>query len=241
MYRTLPNFLKTLRFLPYAMMGIVLVAELISFLGLNQSLPRISYFISTLLILLVTLFFQGYGKHRPWRWIWRKWSGFNESLFPDINGVWRGHIASNWNLETANCSNLIQRPDTSGDSKRELQKYQIILEIRSTLWHTDIFAYFPHSKKVSETVDFSASKNRQGEVQIRYFFIQGGNAENITQTRAQLGAASLTLCMREQWHLTGPYWNNADYEEKLNAAGALWLTRVADHLPNGKNLSDYAE
>lgn len=171
------------------------------------------------------------GYWSPWRVIFRKWPILNKSVYPDLNGVWRGKLKSNWPIIDA------QRTAALGDGHIDpnqlrginLDEHDIEMEIHADLWKIAIRTIIP--KGNSQTLVARADKSREGDhyyYSLYYVYRQTTEYPEPTDETTHVGAALLRIELHPECSLTGEYWTTRKWREGLNTAGQLTLTRVSD-------------
>lgn len=84
-----------------AQLTIIVALTVIVLLGLQSLFELVTgdkvsplKLIAALVFVIGTVF--AFIFNQVWRWLWRKLSFLSRAFFPDLNGVWEGHLKSTW-------------------------------------------------------------------------------------------------------------------------------------------------
>lgn len=169
------------------------------------------------------------NRFSPWRLVWRACPPLNRWLFPDLNGVWRGHTASNWPVVKSmfDAATGGGAQEATSFEAIPLQEDEIVITIKASLFFFRLTATLPSTGGKSHSVTAIVSKDTQRDIfQLQYVFSQDTPEAGLMDDSSHLGAATAELDL-EQWELSGYYWTRRKWRSGLSTAGKLKVRRVS--------------
>lgn len=192
---------------------------------------------SAALIVLTSLVFGLHGSYSPWRWLWRRLPVLSNWFFPDLNGLWVGKVYSNWPIIDGLRNGPPQEnSDLSvSDQAPEFLEIDAVFCIRATLFDVSISAQFGSSQNgepsnASET-DFVLVQRKpsDGRVHLKYSYSQYTPNPEASDESWHPGAGCLHLNVKNgESTLSGSYWTLRRWQEGLNTAGRLIVSKISD-------------
>lgn len=177
-----------------------------------SSLVSLTGYVSLEFIILVWLVGM-YG----WKLLWRinSWLSnlLNKKVCPDLDGYWKGHIASNWKSSDGNTT----------------EKY-INVKIEANLFFIRLKLETTDNYSSSCTVTTFLQKDQNSdEFILWYLYINESYNHRDTDERLHHGAGRLLVKFNNENEisLTGHYWTNRLWQKNMNTAGKIQLSRLS--------------
>lgn len=173
-----------------------------------------------------------------WRLVWKfpfLGSWLSHRVFPDLTGRWKVTIESNWpiidKLRTAAASKDVRFDPMDDATRPKLLESSFDVRITQTWFRTDV-EFLPNDKtplQKSHTISVEFLKSENGSRSIAWIYEQSnkqGNESPLAATDRErfFGAAILTVS-DDASKLSGQYWQNRSWNQGLNAAGTIVLSR----------------
>jgi hypothetical protein len=127
-----------------------------------------------------------------WRPLWRRYPKFGRNLFPDLNGVWQGHLVSTW-----------KNPET-GESPPPIPT---TITINQTLFTTSITLKTGESKSYSTRCLLERTPD-PGIARVWYSYDNQPNAEVSHRSARHEGVAWLEMDLAVSNKLSGQYFTH---------------------------------
>lgn len=201
----------------------------------NYSLENIFRAIG--LSITLTLFIVSIiGETSLWRKIWRLFPSLNYKICPDINGVWRGTIDSNWPA-IEKMINAARGDISSYDplSSKLTQEYseikKVIMRIRVSWFRVNISLEtednYSKSKILLSKIKFTEETNHY---QLIYNYLNETINPLPSDIQNHYGSALLDIIWNESNEpktLEGRYWTDRNWKKGINTAGTIKLKRIS--------------
>jgi hypothetical protein len=170
-----------------------------------------------------------------WRPIWRWFPGLSR-WFPDLNGVWRVTLCSNWHRQLQ----LVSTPEEGQknfdirtcpeDELAPLVPLILEAEIHQSWWKIEMCMTNPSGNspiKRSEALDIEPFPGKGLTLPaISYFFKQQNSTANLSDDTEFFGAARLEY-EPEKDRLQGVFWTSRMWRRALNTAGTIQFERLS--------------
>ena len=141
-------------------------------------------------------------------------------IFPDLDGTWRGALASNWPLISARMPQAPAEPPA--------QPVPATLKVKARLLTVHLSLETDSKYSDSETVLVGVSKSGGDVPCLAYLYLNRTPSPLPTDTGTHHGAARLELRSEDGVPtLRGTYWTDRNWEKALNTAGTAVFHKVA--------------
>jgi len=142
-------------------------------------------------------------------------------LFPDIDGVWRVELESNWPI-IAKLEGIEIGVQAPAD-----KKLSGTITIKARLFSVHMKLDMDNKYSKSRTLFVKVEKDAGGTVNLHYVYENTTLKPVETDSGSHFGAASLELTNSSDGEvvLEGPYWTNRNWERARNTAGLITLRR----------------
>lgn len=210
------------------------------FTGIDLPDHALVRYLPKLLVLLLTLTFALSNRWAPWRLLWKIIPPLN-TIFPDINGVWRGYTHSNWPIiekmfEASQTDRVVSQEELHSIP---LRSDALAIEIKATLFKVQIIAWLSATKGKSHSIIVCPWKDMHKRLHLTYVYEQEGSTPSATDTDKHFGATDLIIEMENLNKASGDYWTRRNWKEGHNTAGRIELERIKKWRDKNKPLSDY--
>lgn len=165
---------------------------------------------------LAVLLFYFYGK---WLWIlvWKICPKFNEWVFPNLNGCWKGTVSSNWPI----VKKLL--PEFANTNETEFSEHSVTVIINQDLFGIHLSLTADDNYTSSETIVVVPEKDKKsGKIVLYELFSSSTKKPLNTDAARHYGAGVLEyLCNDAGEVIEGNYWTERGWNKGLNTAGSI--------------------
>lgn len=169
--------------------------------------------------LTVSLVVLGIGQSAAFAWLC-KYPPLN-FLVPDVHGQWRGAISSNWPLIAR--ANDIR--DKDGNTFEDTPT-PVTANICVKLLSISIELKSDSGYQKSQTLNCRLAKNSHSGFEFSYIYKSTVTVPKKTDEQGFYGAGIIDFADRKPTELIGVYWTNRNWQEGLNPAGVITLTKA---------------
>lgn len=155
----------------------------------------------------------------PWRWLLRRIPSLQSSLYPDLNGTWKGKVSSNW-------TRIVAAREGNETDDVALHDVDIELKIFHSLFHLKVEAISAGKYGASRSFACTIFKDENSSRwNLLYLYHQENPNPHPTDSDAHEGAAKLKL--EDTDTLVGHFWTKRQWHKAENTAGLVELTRIS--------------
>jgi hypothetical protein len=168
-----------------------------------------------------------------WRPVWRWFPRLERTVYPDLNGCWRGQIYSNWPVIRAKAD---AAEGKSGPINPDTVDYATAIREKPVMVTVRIRAdWFRMSMRLDSADGYSESETRvvaplrglHGNAhRLAYLYENRTRNPRPTDASCHEGAAYLSIVPGQPKRLQGVYWTNRVWQRGLNTAGLIDLELV---------------
>jgi predicted pore-forming effector associated with SMODS systems len=164
-----------------------------------------------------------------WRWIWKKTPILNNVIYPDINGVWRGSLSSNWTrIEPRLKSNAV--PENI--SSPPLLDKTLQITIRCNWFWMSMRMETGDNYSESQTLSLIPVRSSKGKPHELHYIYHNQSPEPVETDSSDHYGAAILKCKdinTTEPKLLGHFWTNRNWAKGLNTAGIIEMKRISDN------------
>lgn len=168
-----------------------------------------------------------------WRWLWRWIPALNRLVYPDLNGTWRGTLASNWPVIERMAKAAKGEAETfdpfSADGHTRLTEVPMTLRVEASWFKIHVRMETDSQYSNSRTLTVTPVRGENGDPhKLCYVFENESRDPVSTDSSYHKGTAWLSITNGDTATvLDGQVWTERNWRKGLNTAGLLRVERVS--------------